>query len=182
MKMLAVVLCASLLHGEQTPKPTAPDPSVRRVCIDAVDVRVGDALEELSKALKLTRDDGTADDGVSPRSLGETVVYAGPEFEHTVANGSATLRATSRFAFDDRHRLRSVTLFWSLDPGATPDAAESAWRYLVEHVHRCFRGRTATLHDGTTAVRTDYGTYSEELTSGWRDGRWRAVYEIRQQP
>jgi hypothetical protein len=167
---LGCILALSWPGAQAGPKPMTPDPHVRKVCVEELDVRVGDAFEKVEKAVTLAPDPaGTATDFVAAR---------GPE--RSIDGG--TLRSTLHFAFDGRRRLRSVTIAWRWDGEQTARAREAIVEALAGQIHPCFKAHAlGEVAPGRHEAQIHYGTYSERLVFDATDG-WHISYTIEEQP
>jgi hypothetical protein len=168
---LIVCLIAALYVGAQAPsKPPFQGPDVRRVCLEGLDVHVGDTYEKVATRLALSPDADT------PARFTST----GPDVH--VANGG-TLRSALALTFDTRRRLRSVTVAWTYDGEQTAAARDAVLTLLTGEVHSCLKGVDIATDEGVSRARIDYGTYSERFeldsTGG---GRWRIHYTISEEP
>ena len=170
--ILVMMLIAATGPGMQaTSKPMQPNKNVRRVCLEEVDVYLGDSYEAVGKLLELRPDPagGEADFVATP---------GGP-----LGDGSGALHRVVSFRFDDRRRLESATIRWTYDGERTPAAAEQAFALLVANLGSCLDLDSARLSDGRYRRRVDYGTYSEEVElDAANPENWRMHYQIRRQP
>jgi hypothetical protein len=180
--LIGCLIAALSTGGQAMPKPGHQGPHVRRVCLEGLDVRVGDHFDKVEKAVALTPEP----DGPSRNASwaeGRTTDFsssAGPVL--TLPEGG-TLRPELSFTFDARRRLRSVTIAWTYDGERTEKARDAVVELLTGEVHKCLKGAVTRLGDGGYRARIDYGTYSEQFELDASGGeRWRIHYTISEEP
>lgn len=167
---LGCIAAISCFGAQAGPKPMTPNPNVRKVCLEGIDVRVGDAFEKVEAKLTLAPDPAE----------GEAVYLSAKGPERDVAGG--TLSSSMRLTFDGRRRLRSLTILWTYDGERSEAARERLLAALVDEVHPCFKKHSlAETYPGRRETTIQYGTYSEKLVFDEGD-EWRIAYTISEEP
>ena len=177
---LGCLIACLYTGGQGTAKPSSQGPEVRRVCVDSLDIRVGDSYSKVREVISLKPDPN----GVSNNSswvAGKNTDFAstdGPKY--SLDDGSGMLRSIIYFIFDDRQRLRSLTLAWTFDGAHTAKARDDVLRVLLGKIHKCLNNQTVKVIDGKHIARIDFGTYSQELVFDTQ--KWQITYKISEEP
>jgi hypothetical protein len=180
---LCCLLLAVLWSGQATSKPTTPDPDVRRVCVEGLDVRVGDSFDKVSAIIPLTpHPNGPSRN--ADWAKGKNTDFHSPEGpRRALADGMGELRSSVYATFDARRRLRSLTLDWTYDGERTTGARDAVMKALLNQIHTCLSRQTLRDRDGWKVARIDFGTYSQELAFDTVDPKqWLIRYTISEEP
>lgn len=177
---LVCLIACLYVGGQGTAKPSWQGPEVRRVCVDSLDIRVGDSYAKVGKVISLRPDpNGLSDNSQWVRGKNTDFVSTqGPQY--SLDDGSGMLRSNIFCVFDDRQRLRSLTLAWTFDGAHTAKARDEVLSTLLGKIHKCLSNQTVKVIDGKHVARIDFGTYSQELVFDAQ--KWLITYKISAEP
>ena len=166
--------------GQGTAKPSSQGPEVRRVCVDSLDIRVGDSYSKVAEVISLRPDPNGMSDNSSWMAGKNTdfVSTEGPIYRFD--DGSGMLQSIIYCIFDDRRRLRSLTLAWTFDGEHTTKTRDAVLRVLLGKIHKCLKNQTVKVIDGRHVARIDFGTYSQQLVFDTQ--KWQITYKISEEP
>jgi hypothetical protein len=158
-------------------------PEVRRVCVESLDIRVGDSFDKVAEIISLRPDPNGANQNMRwvAGKYTDFLSTAGPEYSFD--DGSGVLRSTVYCTFDDRRRLRSLTLSWTYDREQTTKARDAVLNALQNKIHKCLNKRIIEVSRGKYVARIDYGTYSQEFVfDSTGSDKWQIHYTISEEP
>ena len=179
LTLVCLIVCL-YIGGQGTAKPSSQGPEVRRVCVDSLDIRVGDSYSKVAKIISMKPDPNGMNDN-SDWVAGKNTDFVstdGPTY--SLDDGSGMLRSIIYFIFDDRQRLRSLRLAWTFDGAHTAEAGDAVLSVLLGKIHKCLNNQTVKVIDGKRIARIDFGTYSQELVFDTQ--KWRITYKISEEP
>lgn len=184
--MVSLTLCwivACLCAGSQAQsKPSSQGPEVRRVCVDSLDIRLGDGFEKVSEIISLSSDPNGPSDNSNWSTGKNTDFYSTSGPEHIFDDGG-TLRSAVYCTFDDRRRLRLLQIAWTYDGEHTMKARDAVVHALLSKIHKCLNNQLKKVSSTRWVARIDYGTYSQELMfDSASHSRWQITYTISEEP
>ena len=179
--MFILVLSSTSLAMQAVPKPPRQGDQVRKVCVDKLNIHLGDSFGDISLQLDMSADPyGPSKNAVWV--LGKQTDFVSRSLnEISLANGQK-LRPMASLTFTGNRKLRRFSIAWKVEDRRRSAGIKPILDAVLE-VHHCLKDRVVKQSDGRYKARVDYGTYSEELNLESSKGRsWTVTYEIREQP